>query len=280
MSYRNLCFTVNNYTDAERLHILDHVMWSYVVVGEEIGEEGTSHLQGYGELKKRTKFTTVHNSIFNNRAHCEIRRGTQSEAIEYCKKDGLFEERGIKNNQGARNDLDVVRRMAVDEGMRNVTRHSNMQQIRVAEKFLTYNEDKRDWAPEIIWIYGPTGVGKSRHARELVNMDDCYVKNNGSKWWDGYDAHEYVILDDFRKSWFSFEDLLGLTDRYSYMVECKGGFRQMLAKVMIITCPWGPEEALRGINEDIGQLLRRITRIVPMVPEVEEVILEAPPLDI
>jgi len=43
MSYRNLCFTVNNYTDAERLHILDHVMWSYVVVGEEIGEEGTSH---------------------------------------------------------------------------------------------------------------------------------------------------------------------------------------------------------------------------------------------
>ena len=51
MSYRNLCFTVNNYTDAERLHILDHVMWSYVVVGEEIGEEGTSHLQGYGELK-------------------------------------------------------------------------------------------------------------------------------------------------------------------------------------------------------------------------------------
>ena len=34
-------------------------MGSYVVVGEEIGEEGTSHLQGYGELKKRTKFTTV-----------------------------------------------------------------------------------------------------------------------------------------------------------------------------------------------------------------------------
>ena len=66
--------------------------------------------------------------------------------------------------------------------------------------------------------YGPTGVGKSRHARELGNMDDCYVKNNGSKWCDGYDAHEYVILDDFRKSWFSFEDLLGLTDRYSYMV--------------------------------------------------------------
>lgn len=273
--YRNFVFTVNNYTDEEYARIRDSKIWSYVILGEEIGEKGTPHIQGYGELVKRTRRETIH-KFFNGRAHCENRRGTQEEAIRYCKKEGIFSEVGDKGNQGARGDLDRIRIAAVDDGMREVVRIGNLQQIRVAEKFLEYNEDQRDWKPHVTWLWGATGVGKSRKARELTG-DDVYCKNTGTKWWVGYDGHEDIIIDDFRDSWWDITYMLGLIDRYAFQVETKGGQRQMRAKKIIITSAKAPRECYRNCGEAIDQLIRRldtIEQIVPeVVPEVEGVIL-------
>ena len=268
--FRNVCFTVNNYTDEERLRILNWDGWSYVIIGEEIGEEGTSHLQGYGELTSRMRSNRLF-SFFNGRAHCEERKGTQREAINYCAKDGLFEERGRKRAQGSRRDLDRTRQLAIEVGMRGVTRVGNMQQIKVAEKFLEYNEESRDWKPTVYWLWGKTGVGKSKAARQLCN-DDVYVKNTADKWFVGYDAHECCILDDFREDWMKFADFLSLIDRYECRIENKGGKRQFLAKIIVITCPWKPEDCFRNRGiEDIEQVLRRIDAVIEVVPDVPEV---------
>lgn len=280
--YRNFCFTLNNYTEEEYDAIIGRNEFSYVVIGREVGANGTAHLQGYAELKQRTRYNTVHN-YFGGRAHCEERKGTQEQAIAYCCKDGDFEERGGRRNQGDRRDLDKVRRAVLDGGIRAVSRTYNLQGIRVAEKFLTYNEPCRDWKPDVWWIWGKTGVGKSKLARELLG-EDVYVKNDRSKWWDGYDAHEDIILDDYRKDWDGgFTALLGLLDRYEYKLECKGGWRQCLAKRIVITCPNDPVREFGDGNERIDQLLRRIDYIIlvdPDVPEVGGVILDPPPLDI
>lgn len=81
------------------------------------------------------------------------------------------------------------------------------------------------------------------------------------KWWEGYDAHENVIIDDFRKDSIQFSSLLRLLDRYAFRVETKGASRQLLAKNIIITCPESPEELFEHTREDIKQLLRRIDEI-------------------
>ncbi len=65
-------------------------------------------------------------------------------------------------------------------------------------------------------------------------------------------------MDDFRPEDMKFQRLLKLLDRYPYMVEVKGGYRQFLAKTVIITCPKHPEECYAEAGEDIEQLLRRI----------------------
>lgn len=269
--YRNFCFTLNNWTQVEYDELQRNNAFEYIIIGKEVGETGTPHLQGYCELKKRTRFATVC-GYFGNRGHIEARRGTQDQAIDYCKKGGEFAEYGQRRIQGVRVDLDRIRTIAADDGMREVTRVGNLQQIHVAEKFLTYNETARNWLTEVIWIWGPSGSGKSKKAREIINMDDCFIKNEGSKWWDGYDGHEDIILDDFRDSWWPLTNMLGILDRYEYRVEVKGGWRQLKPKRIVITTIRPPEAHYMGLGEPSMQLLRRLSQVINCVPDVPEVV--------
>jgi len=50
MRFRNIVFTLNNYTDDEYNNLLNHKEFKYVIIGKEIGEKGTPHLQRYAEL--------------------------------------------------------------------------------------------------------------------------------------------------------------------------------------------------------------------------------------
>jgi hypothetical protein len=81
------------------------------------------------------------------------------------------------------------------------------------------------------------------------------------QWWDGYDGHEDVIVDDFRASFCKLEYLLRLTDRYPFRVAYKGGFRQFLAKRIFFTSAFSPEQLFSGGNDNVDQLLRRINTI-------------------
>lgn len=281
MSIRNFCFTINNPTE-EDIKNTENLPCQYIIYGRETGAEGTRHLQGYCELAKKTRFNTIR--AYMPRAHIEQRMGTQEQAITYCKKeDPEPYERGEPRQQGYRTDLDRTRSLALEEGMRGVTAKCTLQQINVATKFLTYHEEPRDWLTNVIWLYGKTGAGKSRRARKICDMADCYVKNNGSKWWDGYDAHEYVIIDDFRDSWWSLTETLSLLDRYEKQIEIKGGWRQFKPRTIVITSLYRPDEMYQGVGEDIQQLLRRVSQcqeIVPDVPDVAGVILDPAPINL
>lgn len=276
MSARSWCIVINNYTD-EDIMALESMNYRYLIYGFEIGESGTPHIQGYIELGRVMRWTAIKKII--PRAHLDQRRGTRERARNYCKKGeqthaewDLFHEEGPNyglnaefvefgdwnlGGQGRRTDLDFIREKCVDEGMRSVTAIGNLQQIKVAEKYLQYNEEGRDWKPQVVWLYGPTGVGKSRMARNLCD-GDYYAKKDGTKWWDGYDNHEEVIIDDFRDSWWSFTTMLSLLDRYEHIVECKGASRQFRARTIIITSAHAPIDCYKNVGEDINQLLRRI----------------------
>lgn len=83
------CFTLNNYTEDEKLQISSIVpnFCKYYIVGEEVGENGTPHLQGYIEFKtkKRPK------SIFDNvRIHWEKSKGTREDNTTYCSKEKVW----------------------------------------------------------------------------------------------------------------------------------------------------------------------------------------------
>jgi hypothetical protein len=86
--------------------------------------------------------------------------------------------------------------------------------------------------------------------------------HDGTKWFQGYDAHEELVLDDFRAGNMKFNYLLKLIDRYQLRVETKGGYRQILAKTIYISSIQHPKEVYNLPDEPIAQLLRRIDLII------------------
>lgn len=257
MATRAWCFTLNNYTAQEVEHVksLDVL---YLIFGREIGESGTPHLQGYVYLKL-SRLSAMKKLI--PRAHWEPARGSPEQASVYCEKDGDFFEKGTRPAPGARRDLDDVRnRIDNGESMGDVVSTANYQQIKLAEIYLKYREPKRNWEPEVYWFWGPPGSGKTRHVHELC-VDVYMVPDTPNlKWWDRYDGHEDVCIDDFRGSSCEFTRFLKLVDRYEFVVETKGGSRQLRAKRIYITSCVHPANCWYT-NENLDQLQRRLTEI-------------------
>ena len=90
---------------------------------------------------------------------------------------------------------------------------------------------KRSALPELLWLFGSSGVGKSRYV--MKHHPDAYWKLGTNKWFDGYSGQETVVIDEFRSS-FKFSFFLQLLDRYPLKVETKGGMAQFVPKKIVI----------------------------------------------
>jgi len=270
---RRYCFTLNNFTDEEltsvRLSFGDsgrdvhHI--NYACFGIERGDSGTPHLQGFIAFSNPKSFQSVKGIPGLQRIHLEACRGTVSHNIDYCSKEGNFEEYGNRPLQGSRSDLERVAQL-VGEGksLMDIAEEAPIEFIKFSkgiEKLVALRQPYRQWKTEVYWYYGPTGTGKSKTAFEEAAMaNSYYVKDPTGKWWDGYVGQEVVIIDDYRRDFCTFASLLRLFDRYPMSIEFKGGTTQFLGKKIFITTPKDPTATWdTRTSEDIAQLLRRIT---------------------
>lgn len=271
---RSWCFTINNYTEDDKNQLLVvQESSTYLLYAYEVGEEtGTPHIQGYVHYTNARTFASMKKSL--TRANLRPANGTGMDNHAYIvgpykkgKKTKPFNpdhhEFGVMPVQGRRVDLEEVYTNLRDgyKLVEIMDCNVNLQCISVAKQWLSVAEPERDWRPEVKWFYGPPGAGKTAAAKKWLGDDTYTCSRTTSKFWDGYDAHQGVLIDDFRAGWCKFVELLGITDRYGYRVEVKGGARQLLARKIAITSPYSPEEAFSGQSENIDQLLRRISEV-------------------
>lgn len=252
----------NQWTDQTRV--------IYSVVGLECGKTDNWHLQGYVEWKhcksKKQMYKYVQQNVDEPKQfYLTQRRGTPTEAAEYCKKGGKFVEVGtLPVGQGKRTDLDNVR-TALEDGanLREQVQENRIQSYNFARIWLTWFEKKRNWKPKVYWLWGASGTGKTYRAKEMAKNMDTYwlnIPETGSKiWWDGYDKHECVIIDDYRPWGMSLRNLITIIGDSPCRVEIKGGFRQLLASTIIITTDKSPQQTYVQHEEELYQLERRIT---------------------
>jgi len=264
---RNWMLTLNNPTEEDKETLLKFPC-KYVVFQLEKGKEkGTLHYQGVMCLENAVQLDFMRQ--IHGKAHWEACHSTDA-SIKYCQKDDTFVdgpwEAGTKPAQGKRNDLKKVKDEIV-AGKRTVDEicvddpslyHQYGRTLHKLED-LQLRKRFRTTMTKGIWLWGPSGVGKSHEAFKDFTPQTHYVWANDNGWQDGYVGQETVIINDFRGH-IKYDELLQMVDKWPYAVRrrCREP-APFLAKKVIITSALPPAEVYnnRSERDSIDQLMRR-----------------------
>lgn len=233
---RKWCFTSFK-KDINFTHIWEEnkdIIRYLVVQGEVSPKTKKFHWQGYIQMFNQCRMRKLKLTFNDMAIHLETQRGTNEQASDYCKKiksaTGQKYEFGKPTTQGARNDLEHIKKLIDDGGdcldVANdhfsdfIRYHSGIQKYKqlVEKKNRSAN---RDLTVEL--ISGPTNTGKSHDVR--AKYPDCYVIESGEKaeWWDGYCGEKVILFDDYSND-IKINRLLRLLDKYKCRLPIKGGF--------------------------------------------------------
>lgn len=249
--------TLNNWTE-EELESMKNWDVTYMIIGKEVGAEGTPHLQFAVRFRKTYRLSGVKKLL--ERAHWETPENWPA-AVNYCKKERDYDEFGDKS-QGKRHDLSGVYECA-RSGMKFsdflLEHEPNLQHMQIFRTAKLALMPDRPVCPgmEVIWLYEEPGCGKSREAYESGAF-----RVPSFKWWDGYDGEKAVWFDEVRGDFCKYHEWLKLLDIYPFQVEVKGGWVKVQFTKVYITSDRSPQEMWASFTEEnMGQLLRRITTV-------------------
>lgn len=264
---KNWCFTLNNWTEDQARSIVSLAkctcptetecsvngaasacvtpsVLTYLIMGKEVGESGTPHLQGFLALHKKKTGLQLKNLMPEG---CVIikSKGSALKNKAYCSKDGeIYAEIGIIPAQGTRTDLANLK-MMIDE--KNATiedvadeyfGHFLRYKKNITDYIMMKREVKKTWFPEI-WIYwGNTGLGKTRKVYDENELKDIWVWNHNHRFFQGYLHHDVAVFDDFYGD-MNLAFMLKLIDRYPFTVNIKNG-----------RCNWQPKKVYFTSNID------------------------------
>lgn len=270
---RSVVFTSFNYAG-----ILFDGSWIKYIIWqiEAAPTTGKLHAQGYLELVNPMSFSAIKKRLGDPQAHLEARKGTPQEAADYCSKEetrveGPFEY-GEISKQGKRSDLESVVAMVEEKTpLSEIAASAPHQFIKFHKGIIALrhalDEPKPRKKPEIYFIFGEPGTGKSRWAFE--NYPNAFrASDNSYGWFDGYDQHETVIFDDFYGQ-FPLQLMLNLLDYYPLRLPIKGGYVTVHAHRFIFTSNNPPEQMyirseafMRRVSE-FGVWVSRVGSVLP-----------------
>jgi len=274
---RNWCFTDFNLCNWNAIFNKYSDIIRYVCFGlETCPSTGTKHYQGWiqfttkrtqggvqrickdDELKKNNKEYKI------NQLHVEPCYGDEFDNEKYCKKEGKFTHLGKFLSQGARTDLEMIRKLIADETpMKQIaddffdTWCRNYKAFEKYREMLNQDKYKNFRHVEVEVIQGKTGQGKTRRAMEdatyKINADDL-------QWWDGYNGDKCIVIDEYSNQ-LPITKLLNLLDGYQLRLPIKGGHTYAYWNKVFITTnkdwdDWHPH----AFDEHRNALLRRITK--------------------
>lgn len=242
---RHACWTLNNWTDEDLQSVRDYAQTQsrYMCWSQEVGDQGTPHLQGYVAWDNPRSLNKFKNSICTKLHYEPHTRGTAQQNRNYClgmvEKKGFtqnptFEEVGEIPEQGTRTDwTSALNHLHNGADIPTVVEHQPqlLPAIRALERYKQLSLRPLNRDVKVIAIIGDAGTGKSRWAYD--NYPDLYSKPDG-QWYDGYTGQKTLLLDDYYGE-IPYSQFLKVLDRYPLQLPVKGAFTYAQYDTVIIT---------------------------------------------
>ena len=288
---RSAVCTKNNYTSADVSKLLDFSSTdncTYLVYGEEVGDNLTPHLQIFMQFKDQVSRKSLCKKLFaaffekayasnpkDSAGYCMKGEDTSKPYFQYFDKPSPTwrgAQYGEISQQGKRSDLSAVceriqdglsmRQVASEHPETYVRFHRGVDRLRG----LLMPPRNLPEMPEVQVYWGPTGVGKSYRAfKDFYPGEPRYVWSPLSgKWFDNYDYEKILVLEEFRGQ-LPLGFILMLLDWKECRVETKGASSQLQCDRIVITSPCHPSEWYSqdtwNKHDTYSQLTRRLTKV-------------------
>ena len=243
-------------------------------IGNEVGEEGTPHLQGWIRFQNGKTLNATKTFLGSKRWHLEQQMGSDFDAWNYTRKEGdILIDKGDHPIEGEKLDSKwaIINRLITDGAdlLTILERYPDtIRQIGQLKQLIyehSHTAQKSEWRDlDITYIYGDSGTGKTRHVMDSYGYGNVYRITDKKNPFDGYQGQEVIVFEEFRSS-FMLDEMLNYLDGYPIQLPCRYANKYAgWVKVFIITNIDLSEQYQRVQEnhfESYNALLRRIDRV-------------------
>jgi DNA replication protein DnaC len=152
----------------------------------------------------------------------------------------------------------------------NSTLLKNIDELRIKKKHADYVKKKRYKDKKVIYIYGASGVGKSRLSKRIAHNfvddnKDVYVTSSNRDPFQNYTSEKVIILEEFRATTGIAEnELFQLLDKTNSSFSAGARYKDklLMPELVIINSIHAPTEILSAERLNMMQLYRRLDAVI------------------
>lgn len=276
---RNFILTIQesqfDYLEMILLYLRHLKNFNYILCGHHDGPK-SPHYHIYVQYSKPTTITNT--AIYNS--HIEKCFGSAQKNIKYIKcedakhikhnvKCTVYYEEGEPSEKGKGFTIQDIKEMDIDELYQlNYTHMKTIEsEINKRVNRMSVNNWHKD-NMKVIYIYGPSGIGKSTKAIEIIKE---YGNDFDSIKFDGHFYHgvsdynnKIALYDDFRPSDMKAAEFINLIDYNRHTLNIKGGSKLNNYELIIITSILSPHNIYNNMKEEAKKQWLRRMEIIKM----------------
>ena len=247
-AFRKYQLTINNPSehglthDVIKTNLKTFSGLKYWCMADEIGgETGTLHTHVYLAFRNAIEFQTIQQRFYG--AHIDPAKGSHQQNRDYIRKEGkwlddakhetsipgTFEESGeLPPERDARKKQSEAIFAMIQAGADNAeilreypSAMNRLAHIDAARQTLLEEQSRKEFRQlYVAYIWGETGVGKTRSVMDKYGYENVYRVTNYSHPFDSYRGQDVILFDEFRSS-LPIADMLKYLDGYPIMLPCR-----------------------------------------------------------
>lgn len=209
----------------------------------ERGDGGYLHWQLVVGMCRKSTIRQV-KDVFGAECHAELTRSPASNDYVW-KEDTRVEGTQFEYGQpvfrrNEKRDWDFIWERATEGDLMSIPASVRVVSYRTLRAISSEHIQAVGMVRQVYVFWGTTGTGKSRRAWEEAG-ERAYGKDPRTKFWDGYQTQDHVVIDEFRGG-IDIAHFLRWVDRYPVRVEIKGSSRPLVATKFWITSNLEPRQ--------------------------------------